>query len=233
MNLLFLTILFPLLGYLLLAFSRGRWSERQVALVGVGSVAFAAGVAGWVGVEFLQQPRGVIGYTQLLWNWIEAGNFKSDFTLRLDGLSLTMLGVVSGVGFLIHLFASWYMRGEEGYSRFFAYMNLFVASMLCLVLGDNLLLLYLGWEGVGLCSYLLIGFYYKESANGAAAQKAFIVTRVGDVFMAIALFALYLQFGTLDIQTLLAQAPQVWQSGGAAPTLVALLLLGGAVGKSA
>ena len=230
MNLLFLTILFPLLGYLLLAFSRGRWSERQVALVGVGSVAFAAGVAGWVGVEFLQQPRGVIGYTQLLWNWIEAGNFKSDFTLRLDGLSLTMLGVVSGVGFLIHLFASWYMRGEEGYSRFFAYMNLFVASMLCLVLGDNLLLLYLGWEGVGLCSYLLIGFYYKESANGAAAQKAFIVTRVGDVFMAIALFALYVQFGTLYIQTLLAQAPLVWQSGGAAPTL---LLLGGAVGKSA
>jgi len=233
MNLLFLTILFPLLGYLLLAFSRGRWSERQVALVGVGAVAFAAGVTGWVGVEFLQQPRGVIGYTQLLWNWIEVGNFKSDFTLRLDGLSLTMLGVVTGVGFLIHLFASWYMRGEEGYSRFFAYMNLFVASMLCLVLGDNLLLLYLGWEGVGLCSYLLIGFYYKESANGAAAQKAFIVTRVGDVFMAIALFALYLQFGTLDIQTLLAQAPQVWQSGGAAPTLVALLLLGGAVGKSA
>lgn len=233
MNLLFLTIVFPLLGYLLLAFSRGRWSERQVALVGVGSVAFAAGVAAWVGVEFLQQPRGVIGYTQLLWNWIEVGNFKSGFTLRLDGLSLTLLGVVTGVGFLIHLFASWYMRGEEGYSRFFAYMNLFVASMLCLILGDNLLLLYLGWEGVGLCSYLLIGFYYKESANGAAAQKAFIVTRVGDVFMAIALFALYVQFGTLDIQTLLAQAPQVWQSGGAAPTLVALLLLGGAVGKSA
>jgi NADH-quinone oxidoreductase subunit L len=209
MNLLFLTILFPLLGYLLLAFSRGRWSERQVALVGVGSVAFAAGVAGWVGVEFLQQPRGVIGYTQLLWNWIEAGNFKSDFTLRLDGLSLTMLGVVTGVGFFIHLFASWYMRGEDGYQRFFSYMNLFVAAMLCLVLGDNLLMLYLGWEGVGLF-LLLIGFYYKKSANGLAARKAFVVTRVGDVFLAIGLFIAVPRIRHPEHSDILTRAPDVW-----------------------
>ena len=100
----------------------------------------------------------------------------------LDGLSLTMLSVVTGVGFLIHMFASRYMRGEEGYSRFFAYTNLFIASMVVLVLADNLLLMYLGWEGVGLCSYLLIGFYYTDPKNGAAAMKAFVVTRVGDVF---------------------------------------------------
>ena len=116
---------------------------------------------------------------------MQVGDFTANFALHLDGLSLTMLGVVTGVGFFIHLFASWYMRGEAGYERFFSYMNLFVASMLLLVLGDNLGLLYLGWEGVGLCSYLLIGFYYSDKANGEAAIKAFTVTRVGDVFMAI------------------------------------------------
>ena len=134
--------------------------------------------------------------------------FSPHFALRLDGLSLTMLGVVSGVGFLIHLFASWYMRGEDGYSRFFAYMNLFVASMLLLVLADNLLFLYFGWEGVGLCSYLLIGFYYRDPQQRRAALKAFIVTRVGDVFMVIGLFILFRELGTLNIQELLELAPQ-------------------------
>ena len=119
---------------------------------------------------------------------MSAGNFTIPFTLVLDGLSLTMLGVITGVGFLIHMYASWYMRGEEGYSRFFAYTNLFIASMVVLVLADNMMLMYMGWEGVGLCSYLLIGFYYNNPANGAAAMKAFIVTRIGDVFLAIAKF---------------------------------------------
>jgi NADH-quinone oxidoreductase subunit L len=119
---------------------------------------------------------------------MQVGDFNIPVTLTLDGLSMTMLSVVTGVGFFIHMFASWYMRGEEGYSRFFAYTNLFIASMVVLVLADNLLLMYLGWEGVGLCSYLLIGFYYTHPANGAAAMKAFIVTRVGDVFLAFALF---------------------------------------------
>ena len=162
-----------------------------------------------------------------------AGDFSSNFTLYLDGLSVTMLGVVTGVGFLIHLFASWYMRGETGYSRFFAYTNLFIASMLFLVLGDNLLFLYFGWEGVGLCSYLLIGFYYSNRNNGNAALKAFIVTRVGDVFMAFGLFILFQQFGTLNIQELLVLAPQKFPEGNLWLTLATLALLGGAVGKSA
>ncbi len=162
-----------------------------------------------------------------------AGDFSSSFTLYLDGLSVTMLGVVTGVGFLIHLFASWYMRGEAGYSRFFAYTNLFIASMLFLVLGDNLLFLYFGWEGVGLCSYLLIGFYYSNRNNGNAALKAFIVTRVGDVFMAFGLFILFQQFGTLNIQELLVLAPQKFPEGNLWLTLATLALLGGAVGKSA
>ncbi len=160
-------------------------------------------------------------------------NFKIAFTLTLDGLSLTMLSVVTGVGFLIHLFASWYMRGDAGYSRFFAYTNLFIASMVLLVLGDNLMLMYLGWEGVGLCSYLLIGFYYSESKNGAAAMKAFIVTRVGDVLLAFAMFILYRELGTLNFRELVVLAPQHLAAGSTALNWATLMLLGGAVGKSA
>ena len=230
MNQLYLTILLPLLGYLMLAFSRGRLSETTAAVVGVGSVGLAALCATWAGSEFLRDPQP---FTQLLWHWFSVNGFAVDFALRLDGLSLTLLGVVTGVGFLIHLFAAWYMRGEEGYARFFAYMNLFVASMLVLVLGDDLLVLYLGWEGVGLCSYLLIGFYHRDPANGAAALKAFVVTRVGDVFLAIALFMLYALCGTLNIAAVLEKAPQLWQSGDPQLALIALLVLGGAVGKSA
>ncbi|KHN59244.1 NADH:ubiquinone oxidoreductase subunit L, partial [Dickeya fangzhongdai] len=187
------------------------------------------------GVTFFsqQQPGGVTFFSQHLWSWMTVGKFDIGVTLALDGLSLTMLSVVTGVGFFIHLFASWYMRGEEGYSRFFAYTNLFIASMVVLVLADNLLLMYLGWEGVGLCSYLLIGFYYTNPNNGAAAMKAFIVTRVGDVFLAFALFILYRELGTLNFRDLMVLAPQHLAEGSPAITWATLMLLGGAVGKSA
>ena len=232
MSLLFLTILLPLLGYLLLAFSAGRWSENTSALIGVGSVGLSALLTAYIGYGFLVlHPQNT--YTQPLWTWMAVGDLQVNLSLYLDGLSLTMLSVVTGVGFFIHLFASWYMRGEEGYSRFFAYTNLFIASMLFLVLGNDLLFVYLGWEGVGLCSYLLIGFYYQQSKNGAAAMKAFIVTRVGDVFLAIGLFILYQQLGTLNIQTILTLAPEKMAAGSWPVTLAALMLLGGAVGKSA
>ncbi|OHC25848.1 MAG: NADH-quinone oxidoreductase subunit L [Pseudomonadales bacterium RIFCSPLOWO2_12_59_9] len=233
MNLLFLTFLFPLLGFCLLAFSRGRFSENLSALIGVGSVGLSALTSAVIIWQFNTNPPAGGVYTQLLWQWMSVDGFAPNFTLYLDGLSLTMLGVVTGVGFLIHLFASWYMRGEAGYSRFFAYTNLFIASMLFLVLGDNLLFLYFGWEGVGLCSYLLIGFYYSNRNNGNAALKAFIVTRIGDVFMAIGLFILFQQLGTLNIQELLILAPQKFAAGDFWIELATLMLLGGAVGKSA
>ena len=233
MNLLFLTILLPLLGSLLLTFSHGRWRENTAAAIGVGSIGLAALTALWVGIDFFSLPPANGVFTQQLWSWMAIGDFNPVFRLHLDGLSLTMLGVVTGVGFLIHLFASWYMRGEEGYSRFFAFTNLFIASMLMLVLADDLLFVYLGWEGVGLCSYLLIGFYYSDRANGAAALKAFIVTRVGDVFLAIGLFLLYHQLGTLNIAELLVRAPQQLAVGDPTLSLACLMLLGGAVGKSA
>ncbi len=233
MNMLFLTLLFPLIGFLLLAFSRGRWSENTSALVGVGSVGLSALVSAWIIFQYSTGALPDGTYIQVLWQWMAVGNFTPSLTLYLDGLSLTMLGVVTGVGFLIHLFASWYMRGEAGYSRFFAYTNLFVASMLCLVLADDLLFLYLGWEGVGVCSYLLIGFYYTERKNGNAALKAFLVTRVGDVLMAFGLFILFVQLGTLNIQALLELAPQRFAEGDFWLSLATLALLGGAVGKSA
>jgi len=233
MNLLFLTFLAPLIGFVLLAFGRRRLSENQAALIGVGSIGVSFAAALSVGIDFFSHPPEAGVYQQLLWTWMRVGDFAPTLALHLDGLSLTMLGVITGVGFLIHLYASWYMRGENGYERFFAYMNLFVASMLFLVLGDNLLFLYMGWEGVGLCSYLLIGFYYQDPANGYAARKAFVVTRIGDTFMAIGLFMLYREFGTLNIHEILTRIPLVWSVGSPTAGLIALLLLLGACGKSA
>ncbi|WP_277963604.1 NADH-quinone oxidoreductase subunit L [Pseudomonas sp. RIT-To-2] len=233
MNLIFLTFVFPLIGFLLLSFSRGRFSENLSALIGVGSIGLSAIVAAYVIWQFNVAPPEAGHYTLVLWRWMSVDGFEPNFALYVDGLSVTMLGVVVGVGFLIHLFASWYMRGEEGYSRFFSYTNLFIASMLFLVLADNLLFLYFGWEGVGLCSYLLIGFYYSNRNNGNAALKAFIVTRIGDVFMAIGLFILFQQLGTLNIQELMVRAPEHFKAGDFWIVAATLMLLGGAVGKSA
>jgi NADH-quinone oxidoreductase subunit L len=144
-----------------------------------------------------------------------------------------MLVVVTVVGFLIHLYSVGFMRGTKGYARFFAYMNLFVASMLMLVLADNLVFLYLGWEGVGLTSFLLIGFWYRERSNGNAARKAFVVTRIGDAALAVGLALVFSRLGTLDIQEVLNRSGQLWTTGEPVAVAAAALLLTGAVGKSA
>ncbi|MCC2657134.1 MAG: NADH-quinone oxidoreductase subunit [Panacagrimonas sp.] len=233
LDLLFLVFLLPLAGFVTLAFARGRMPEGPAAFVGVGSIGGAFLVAVLCGYAFLTNPPEGGAYTQVLWQWMTVGNLDIRFALRLDGLSLVMMGVITGVGFFIHLFASWYMRGDDSYDRFLSYMNLFVASMLFLVLGDNLVFLYFGWEGVGLASYLLIGFWYKDAANGYAARKAFVITRVGDTFMALGLFVLFHQFGTLDIQELMGKAAVEWKDGPMIATIAAMLILGGAVGKSA
>ncbi|MDP6375632.1 MAG: NADH-quinone oxidoreductase subunit L [Pseudomonadales bacterium] len=221
----------PLTGFLVLLVTQGRLGKLPVAIIGAGSVGLAALAALLAGLEFYAagaEPRSVH-----LWTWMAAGTFRPEITLYLDGLSLVMTGVITGVGFLIHLYATGYMASEGGYSRFFAYMNLFVFAMLMLVLGDNLLVLFLGWEGVGLCSYLLIGFFHDDPANGYAARKAFVVTRVGDTFMAIGLFLLFRELGSLEIRTILTAAIETWPDGSTLCTAIALLLLGGAVGKSA
>ncbi len=230
-DLLYLIPALPFAGFLVLALAGRRLSRATIALVGAGSVGLSALLTMIMAIEFIGSQGEA--FTQTLWAWMKVGGFSANISFTLDALSLVMLFVITFVGFLIHLYSTEFMQNDEGYSRFFAYMNLFVGSMLTLVLADNLLLLYLGWEGVGLCSYLLIGFWYKDPANGTAARKAFIVTRIGDTSMAIGLFLLYTNLGTLQIQELMQRASTEWQIGSPLAIAAAALLLGGAVGKSA
>jgi NADH-quinone oxidoreductase subunit L len=233
LDLLWLVPTLPFAGFLVLALLGRRLPDRAAALVGVGSVGLAALVATLVGVAFVRTPPAGGAWTQHLWTWWDVGGMSPGISLYLDPLALVFILVITWVGFLIHLYSMEYMAGDEAFGRFFAYMNLFVGAMLTLVLADNLMLLYLGWEGVGLCSYLLIGFWYKDPYNGYAARKAFVVTRVGDTAMAVGLFLLFWNLGTLHVQDLLGHAQAQWVAGSSLATLVALLLLGGAVGKSA
>jgi NADH-quinone oxidoreductase subunit L len=230
LNLLPLIPAFPLLGFAVLFVTAGLLPKRWITTIGVGSVGISAILAIIVMFVFLGAPQP---YTKVVWTWIAVSGFTPHIGFYLDALSGLMMLVVAFVSFLIHLYSAEFMSTDEGYNRYFAYMNLFVASMLVLVLADNLLFLYLGWEGVGLCSYLLIGFWYRDPANGLAARKAFVVTRVGDTAMAIGLFVLFTNLGTLDIQPLMQQAVVHWPVGSALPIAAAALLLGGALGKSA
>ncbi len=222
---------FPLLGFLSLVLTSGNLPKRAVAVIGAGSIGLAFLTAALIAFQFLESGESHVVVE--VWTWMAVGNFTPGFTFYLDGLSLVMMLIISGVGFLIHLYSTGFMLDDPSYSRFFSYMNLFVASMLVLVLADNLVLLYLGWEGVGLCSYLLIGFWYDKPENGYAARKAFITTRVGDTSMAIGLFLLFAQLGTLNIQDMLHAAQSQWAVGSGLAIAASLLLLGGAVGKSA
>jgi NADH-quinone oxidoreductase subunit L len=166
-----------------------------------------------------------------LYEWIAVGSFHVGVNFRVDPLSMTMILVVTGVGTLIHVYAIGYMHGDERFSRFFVYMNLFVFFMLTLVLADNFLLMYLGWEGVGLCSYLLIGFWFERPAAASAAKKAFIVTRIGDTAMLVGIALIFVTFHSLDFGRVLHEAPSAVSTGTV--TAIALLLFAGAVGKSA
>ncbi len=222
----------PLSGFLMLALL-GRSSERLAAAISLGAVALSAALALAVGGQFLLAPPPGGVYTQTLWCWMRVADFAPAVVLQLDALSLVMILVVTVTAALILVYSIGYMKGDESYKRFFAYMDLFVASMLLLVLARDLLVLYVGWEGVGVCSYLLIGFWYRDAANGRAAQKAFIVTRVGDAAMAVGLLLIFSKLGTLDIPDLLSRAVAQWPSGSAPAVLAAWLLLASAVAKSA
>jgi NADH-quinone oxidoreductase subunit L len=198
-----------------------------------GSVGLAALLTIIIGIQFLLSPPEGNFFNQKLWTWMSVGGMSPSIAFHLDALSLIFIFVITFVGFLIHVYSTEYMLEDEGFARFLSFMNLFVGSMLVLILADNLALMYLGWEGVGLCSFLLIGFWYKEPANAAAARKAFIVTRVGDTAMALGLFLLIVNFNTLNIQEILHTAPSQWTAGNSTAVWIAFLLLGGAVGKSA
>ncbi len=230
MNLIPLIPFFPLASAALLLLTTGRMPRGIAAVLGAGSVGLSALCVALTAQQFL--ATGEIQQITL-WTWMAIDGFTPGIAFYVDGLTVVMMSVITGVGFLIHLYSIEFMWEDESLCRYFTYMNLFVAAMLLLVMADNLLLLYLGWEGVGVCSYLLVGFWYRDPANGAAARKAFVVTRIGDTAMALGLFLLLAELGTLDIQPLMAQAANQWQAGDTLPIIAAALLLGGAVGKSA
>lgn len=233
LTLLWLLPTLPLIGFLILAIFGSKLSKQLIASIGVGTVGLSALLTVIIGIAFLKDPLIGNYYIQNLWTWFTVAGFIPSVALYLDPLSLTFTFIITFVGFLIHLYSAEFMESDEGYARFFAYMNLFIGSMLVLVLANDLLLLYMGWEGVGLCSFLLIGFWYKDSVNTAAALKAFVVTRVGDTLMIVGLFLLLTGFGTLTINTILTDAPTVWDQNSSIAFLGAFLLLGGALGKSA
>jgi len=230
--------LYPLLSFLILVSYGKRLSWGVASWISVGSMAAAALCSIFLVNQLSTSDTTVI--TAYMWQWFSVGSAKVNISFYLDALSAVMILVVTGVGFLIHLFAAIYMKSDENFSRFMAYMNLFIVAMLVLVLADNLVLLYLGWEGVGLCSFLLIGFWYKEKSNVLAARKAFIITRIGDTAMAIGLFLLFKSLASLNIADInqLAQTTESFTLISMNAThsdayWAALLLLGGAVGKSA
>jgi len=223
----------PFAAFLVLALFGSRLIHRIATIVGTAAVAISAVIAMIITAQFIASPPLGHAYTQTLWTWVRIDGFNPTVSLYLDALSIVMILVITWVSFLILLYSTRFMAGDDGYNRFFAYMNLFVGSMLVLVLADNLLFLYLGWEGVGLSSYLLIGFWYRDENNSRAAVKAFVVTRIGDAAFAVGLFLIFNNLGTLNIQEAMARASQQWIAGSALANAAAALLLGGAIGKSA
>jgi NADH-quinone oxidoreductase subunit L len=230
-NYLWLIPALPLLGFLVNGLLGRSLGKGFVSLVGPGVVglAFLLSVASFL--EMLGAPGESL--TQTLFPWIQAGDFSVRFGLTVDRLSGLYILIVTGVGFLIHVYSVGYMHEEDGYARFFSYLNLFIFFMLLLVLGSSFLVLFVGWEGVGLCSYLLIGYYTDRPAAGAAAKKAFVVNRIGDFGFIVATLMLFGVFGTLDFAPILAQAGAKLTAGGGLVTLITLLLFLGATGKSA
>ena len=229
-----LIILFPLLGLLAnVLFGRGlRQPAPGVIAATAAGLSFV--VATGQGIALLFQPEGAI---IRLGNWIQVGNLIVPWAFQIDTLSVTMMLVVTGVGTLIHIYAIGYMHGDEGFTRFFVYLNLFLAAMLVLVTAANYLLLFVGWEGVGLCSYLLIGFWFDRgeggTGNATAGRKAFIVNRVGDAGLLLAMGLMFWQFGSLSFHEVFAQAEATLAAGAPIALAITLLLLLGATGKSA
>ncbi|MDX1979003.1 MAG: NADH-quinone oxidoreductase subunit L [Bryobacteraceae bacterium] len=221
----------PLLGFLINGLFGRRLPNMMVSLVAVGSV-----VASFLWVLKTLQALGPIEHAHVehYFTWIESGSLNIGVDLMVDRLTAVMLLVVTGIGALIHIYATGYMSHEGGFYRFFAYLNLFMFFMLTLVLGANYLLMFVGWEGVGLCSYLLIGFYILKKSAGDAAKKAFIVNRIGDFGFTLAAFIMFAQFGSLDFKIVFDKvAPMPVEQSAGWLTWIALLLFVGAAGKSA
>src|SRR5438309_1740762 len=227
--------LLPLLGAAANGIFAARWPRSAVNAVALGSTGLSFLASLEVAREFASLSANQIPWLRSYFTWIEAGRLRADFALQAGQLTLIMLLVVTGVGWLIHLYSIGYMEDDTGYRRFFSYLNLFMFFMLVLVLAANYLVLFVGWEGVGLCSYLLIGFWFLKKTATDAGNKAFWVNRVGDFGFLLGLFLLFRQFGTLDFASIFrdSAAMPVETAGHGVLTAITLLLLAGATGKSA
>jgi len=224
----------PLAGFLANGLLGKRLGKSFVTAAGVGAAALATAAAFSRLIPFLRGDGSPV--IETIARWIAVGDFEVDLALRLDPLSALMVSFVTFVGFLIHLYSVGYMRHDEtaaGYARYFAYLNLFLFAMLVLVLADNFLLMFVGWEGVGLCSYLLVGYYFERRYAADAGKKAFIVNRIGDFGFLLGMFGIFSLFGTLSFSEVFAGAAADPASYAPGLTLVCLLLFVGAAGKSA
>jgi NADH-quinone oxidoreductase subunit L len=233
-SLVWLTVALPLLGFLVNG-AISIWkphARRVVSGVGVGVLLGAFAVALGVFLQLLGHPPETALIVQL-WSWMPVGTLQVNMAFQVDQLSGVMLLIVTGVGSLIHLFSVGYMRDDPGYARYFSYLNLFVAFMLVLVLGSSFPVMFIGWEGVGLCSYLLIGFWFSEKANADAGKKAFIMNRIGDFGFLVAMFLIWQSLGTLTFTGMVERAPALLAAGGGIVTAITLFLFLGCTGKSA
>lgn len=230
-NIAWLIPFFPLAGFLFCIFFGRKLSEGLVATVASLMVLIPFAITLGIFVPFVsaEEPATI---RILLLEWIKVGQLSVNYSFQLDQLSLMMMLVITGVGFLIHVYSKGYMHGDNGFYRFFAYLNLFIFFMLLLVMGSNYLILFIGWEGVGLCSYLLIGFWYKTPEYNKAANKAFIMNRIGDLGLLLGIFLLYLRFSTLEFNRIEFYAIDVAYNDPLIQTAT-LLLFVGAIGKSA
>lgn len=232
-NLAFLVPLFPLIGSIINGFFGLKIGKDRVSWVACAGPVLSFVVTLILLVSIFFHPEGTPYPEQSLFTWISAGDFVVDFGLQIDPLSLVMMMVVTGVGSIIHIYSIGYMYKEYSYYRYFAYLNLFLFSMLLLVMANNFLVMFIGWEGVGLCSYFLIGYYFEKKSACDAGVKAFIVNRVGDFAFLLAIFGIFKMFGTLDFSTVMAAAPTTLIYDSEAATLITLALFIGATGKSA
>src|SRR5574341_880872 len=225
--------LLPLIGFLFNGFFGKRLGKSFVSWVGPGTVGLSFALALKLFFDLLALPAEQRVIEQISFPWVISGDFGVNIAFLLDPLSAVMMLVVCGVGFLIHVYSIGYMHEDPGYARYFSFLNLFEFSMLVLVLANNFLLMFLGWEGVGLCSYLLIGFWYEKKSAADAGKKAFIVNRIGDFGFMLGMILIFVTFGSLNFTEVFKLAPEYLQVGSGVAVAITLLLFTGAVGKSA
>jgi NADH-quinone oxidoreductase subunit L len=223
---------FPLIGFLINGFYGKRLPKNVVGAVGAGAVGLSFALTVSIFLEFLKLPEAARPVEVVVYNWMAAGTFSVPIGFLVDPLALIMLLVVSGVSFLIHIYSVGYMHDDPGYPRYFAYLNLFVFFMLILVGANNFLMMFVGWEGVGLCSYLLIGFWYEKKSASDAGKKAFVVNRIGDFGFLLGIFLIFWTFSSLNFLEVFGLAKE-YPVGSGVMTAATLLLFLGATGKSA